>query len=302
MKVIINCSYFAFHHDFVISIKNEIEKRGGIVIITITRNINFPNAEEIEQIYRLDHPDADFTILPDEACKRISGKGIYINHAIPIVPQNRFYLEQQYQNDVNNNADYLFMPSNSVAEMYKKDFKINKEIRIVGFPKLDYVFQRRKNKIINLTNPTIIYAPTGSWKKNVNSEHIVDIELLKQYGLVSKIVHPADNTKNISSIDFLSTADIIISDYSSIGLESIILNIPTILIDNTLWNDSNIICDTARNASIRVKTMDEIEHAIQKYMNEPMYLQNERIKYGKLLSEYHGNSCSVFVDCLYDLL
>ena len=81
MKIIFNCAYFSFHKQYCQNIKKELEKYGHIAIITESQDSCNLNAIDIENFYISKHNDVDFTILPDEACKIIGGKGIYINHS-----------------------------------------------------------------------------------------------------------------------------------------------------------------------------------------------------------------------------
>ena len=89
MKVIHNCSIYEFHKEYCFNIHNELLKRGHTSII------------EDRDLY---HGDADFTIQPDENSKNLGGKGVWINHALPVVPQNKFYLEESFLNDLNKNC------------------------------------------------------------------------------------------------------------------------------------------------------------------------------------------------------
>ena len=112
--------------------------------------------------------------------------------------------------------------------------------------------------------------------------------------------------KNTNLLYNLSIADIVISDYSSVGYESIILNIPTILVDNDYWNDvsykSKLICEKARNASIRVKTMDDVVNAINTYIYNPTFLEDKRLYYSEQLTINKGCASKVFVDEMLKML
>lgn len=313
MKVILNCSYFFFHRDYMLNIKNELESRGHIAIITESSDkINIP-AKNIENFYIKNHSDADFTILPDEACSVIGGKGIYINHAIlPVVPQHDFYYDRSFNECINKNTFYMFLPSQDVSDIYVKELQLNKPVKIVGCPKLDIVFKKRisnesiEQKIKKNIQLNIMYSPTGKWKEYMNSENIVNIDNLKQYGNIIYNGHPSIDKSNNSLCEDLSIADIVISDYSSVGYDSIALNIPTILIDNSHWDHisykNKLICEEARNGSIRVKTMDELINAINTYKNNPNFLERERLNYGKRLNKYNGNSSEIFVNELINIL
>jgi hypothetical protein len=313
MKVILNCSYYYFHRDYMLNIKNELESRGHVAIITESSDkINIP-AKNIENFYIKNHSDADFTILPDEACSIIGGKGIYINHAIlPVVPQHDFYYDRSFNKCINEKTFYMFLPSQDVSDIYVKELKLNKPVKIVGLPKLDNVFKKRtsietiEQKLKKNTQLNIMYSPTGNWKKTMNSENIVNIHNLKQHGNIIYNGHPSIDKSNISLCENLSIADIVISDYSSVGYDAIALNIPTILIDNSNWDHishkNRLICEEARNGSIRVKTMDELINAINIYKNNPKFLESERLHYGERLNKYNGNSSEIFVNELINIL
>ena len=86
-------------------------------------------------------------------------------------------------------------------------------------------------------------------------------------------------------------------------------NIPNaefILIDNSHWDHisykNTLICEEARNGSIRVKTMYELINAINTYKNNPNFLEKERLNYGTRLNKYNGNSSEIFVNELINIL
>ena len=274
MKVIFNCKYYDFHKDYCMNIHNELLKRGHESIISIN-----------EEYYT----DADFTIQPDEACKRQGGLGVWINHAFPFIPHNKFYLEEDFIKDITNHSDYIFTFSEAWAEWHKH---YNLPIEVVGMPKLDNLFNVEKE------NTVILYAPT--WNKDLTSLDKVNIENLKQYGEVIFRGHPAFHHNKYTLDEALERSTIVISDYSSVGLESITLNTPTIMFESDKWKGKRYehISNDAMDAAICVTTQQELELAIQKYINNPKYLQKEREKYSKILCEYQGVSSKKFVDTL----
>jgi hypothetical protein len=256
------------------NIHNELLKRGHESIISINEEY---------------HTDADFTIQPDEACKRQGGLGIWINHAFPFIPHNKFYLEEDFIKDITNHSDYIFTFSEAWAEWHKH---YNLPIEVVGMPKLDNLFNVEKE------NTVILYAPT--WNKDLTSLDKVNIENLKQYGEVIFRGHPAFHHNKYTLDEALERSTIVISDYSSVGLESITLNTPTIMFESDKWKGKRYehISNDAMDAAICVTTQQELELAIQKYINNPKYLQKEREKYSKILCEYQGVSSKKFVDTL----
>lgn len=304
MKILFHTSFFDFHSQYGYDIKKEAENRGYIFTFTPVAKTH-SDVPMIENICSEKYKDYDFTILPDESCKSIAGKGVYINHGI-FVPQLCHYQgKSDYETKFRNNVDYFFMPSEEIANAYKTVFIINKPIKITGFPQLDNIYNKRINKIFNKKNPSIIYVPTGSWKKELNSEKIVDNIDFKKLGYqYKKLGHPSQEDNN--STNYLYDADIIISDYSSIGLHAIACNIPTILVDNEDWNtknpDNNSISVQCREASIRVVNEIQLIEGIKTYVNNPIFLEEKRKEYGPKLSKYIGNSSKIFVDNLENIL
>jgi CDP-glycerol glycerophosphotransferase (TagB/SpsB family) len=111
--------------------------------------------------------------------------------------------------------------------------------------------------------------------------------------------HPAFNNSEISLMEALSIADVIITDYSSVGLESIVLNIPTIFFTNERYgSNGDHISNKAMEAGICVRGNDSLEAAIETYRNNPEFLSIEREKYSKILASNQGESSKIFVDTL----
>lgn len=278
MKVVFNCKYFKFHKDYCDNILTELVKRGHVGIISETEIIQ---------------EDADFTIQPDEACKRLGGKGVWINHAFPFIPQNNFYLQNGFKNTLIKNSDFIFTFSNE----WKNNHSIyGLETYVVGMPKLDGLFNLEKKENV------ILYAPT--WNKELTSLDNVNIQELKKYGEVIFRGHPAFYNNKVSYRESMTKASIVISDYSSVGLESIVLNIPTILFESKDWvgKRTNHISNKAMEAAICVTTQEELEDAIKKYQNNPKYLESKRLEYSNKLCSYKNNSSKIFVEQLEKLL
>ena len=281
MKVIHNCSIYDFHKQYCLNIHNELLKRGHTSIIETSNEY---------------HHDADFTIQPDENSNNLGGKGVWINHALPVVPQNKFYIEDSFLNDLTNNCDYIFTFSDEWKEWHSEMYGL--PTFNVGMPKLDTLFDI-------IEGGSILFAPTHSGKPNVYSGNKVDIKKLtnNMYDVIVR-GHPAFTDNQLSLHDSFKKSSIVISDYSSIGLEAIILNIPTILIGDKKWRDfdNEHISAKADEAVIRVYDEEEIQEAITIYKNNPKHLERERLKYSKILCDYQKTSSKKFIDTLENLL
>jgi hypothetical protein len=274
IKVIFNCSIFEFHKDYCYNISDELIKRGHTSII-----------EEDKNAF---HADADFTIQPDEACLNMGGKGIWINHAFPFIPQNEFYESQGFVDELRKNSDYIFTFSDEWIENQKH---YGLPIFNVGMPKLD-AFNRIETEDFN-----ILYVPT--WNDELTSSGAIDTEMLKSKGNLIYRGHPAFNTSEIPLMEALSIADVVITDYSSVGLESIVLDIPTIFYTNERYGSvGDHISNKAMEAGICVSDDAALEVAIETYRNNPSFLSIEREKYSKILASNLGESSICFVNTL----
>ena len=279
MKVIHNCSIYNFHKQYCLDIHNELLKRNHQSIIETEDNF---------------HNDADFTIQPDEACRKLGGKGVWIGHALPVIPQNKFYLEDSFLNYFNKNCDYIFTFSQEWKEWHEMH---GLPTFNVGMPKLDTIFD-------NIEGGSILFAPTHHNKPGVFSAHkINENEFNTDYNIIVR-GHPAFHNSTESLEESFKKSSIVISDYSSIGLESVILNIPTILIGDESWIDyeNNHISGKADEAVIRVYNQDDLQKAIDIYTENPKHLEKERLKYSKIMCDYQKNSAKKFVDTLENLL
>ena len=235
--------------------------------------------------------EADFCIQPDQICRRLGAKiGIWINHAMPVLPQNQFYLEDGFRLSLWRNSDYIFTFS---TEWEKWHGMYGLPTYSVGIPKLDKCFNR-------IDGGSILYAPTHRLKPGVYSKDYVDLDRLREYGNVIHRGHPVFHPKQEASANALRRASIVISDYSSMGLEAIALNIPTILVGNEKWKDvkTGHISERADAAATRVYDQKELEEAIELYLDNPRHLEEERLRYSKLLCEYQGTASKKFVDAL----
>lgn len=282
MRVVFNCTFHNFHSEYCESIADEMTLRGGEAI--------FADGPENSGHYK-----ADFCIQPDEVCERLGAKvGVWINHALPVIPQNDFYFGEAFKNSLIRNSDYIFTFSKTWKEWHEM---YGLPVQSVGLPKLDSYFN-------NIEGGHILYAPTHHLKPGVYSGPCIDQERLKRYGSVIFRGHPAFHPDQETSMESLKKASIVISDYSSMGLEAIILNIPTILIGQERWRyfKSDHISQQADAAAIRVYNQEELEEAIQIYLENPKYLEMERRQYSDLLCEYQGCAAHKFVDTLEEIL
>jgi CDP-glycerol glycerophosphotransferase (TagB/SpsB family) len=190
--------------------------------------------------------------------------------------------------ELRKNSDYIFTFSDEWVENQKH---YGLPIFNVGMPKLD-AFNRIETEDFN-----ILYVPT--WNDELTSSGAIDTEMLKSKGNLIYRGHPAFNSSEIPLMEALSIADIVITDYSSVGLESIVLNIPTIFYINERYGtNGDHISNKATKAGICVINNAALEEAIETYRNNPGFLSIEREKYSKILASNQRESSKIFVDTL----
>ena len=143
MRVVFNCTVFPFHREYCDNIAAEVTNRGSEAIFA-------------EGGMNECHYDADFCVQPDESCGRIGARmGVWINHALPVVPQNQFYFEDEFKSNLKKNSDYIFTFSEEWSAWHGEMYGL--PTYSVGFPKLDGCFD-------NIEGGSILYAPTHHLK------------------------------------------------------------------------------------------------------------------------------------------
>lgn len=282
MKVVFNCSSYSFHRDYYENIAKELIRRGHIV-------------QFLKEGY---DKDADFTITADEAQKSMGGKCVWIGHSFDA--KGAMWNDPFYLNHLQKNTDIAFVYSEEYEKILSKHY--TKPIYVSGMAKLDGLFGARK------THDCILYAPT--FNKELSADNITRGHLrdLADLGEVMIRKHPAFTDNELSLYDCLKKATIVISDYSSVGMESIVLNLPTILVKSPDKNayktfpKEEYICNRARAATIEVDDMNGLINAVKTYIDNPYYLGQERLHYGRILSEYQNSASKRTVDLLEELL
>lgn len=132
--------------------------------------------------------------------------------------------------------DYVFVSGPLWRDKMIKQGLPEKKILINGFTKLDPLFQDKNSLKNNDSKIHVLYAPTHN-AKEVTGNHVssyprfntylkeipADVELINSY-------HPANNSREIT-LDLFKSADVVISDCSSVLYEAWALGIPVVFPD-----------------------------------------------------------------------
>ena len=148
---------------------------------------------------------------------------------------------------MHKNYNYVLAPSRKTAIYYKEAFNVEEsKIAYIGMPRIDYILKDNvyiKDKIYN-TYPilkekiNILYVPTFRKGEKVEIDDLVENIDTKEYNLIIKL-HPLDlkdyeykekdgviYENKFSALDLMKIADKIVTDYSSLAMESALLDIP----------------------------------------------------------------------------
>lgn len=208
----------------------------------------------------------------------------------------------------NNNWDYLVTPSDWVTEYAIKAFNVSPKIINSGYPRNDRLFQnvdvdKLKDKFgISKGKKIIGYTPTWREKKDTDINKYFDIE--KFYSIIpndclvilknhhyekwmgipnkfnDKIIYAPDNM-DIDDIYIIS--DVLITDYSSVMFDFILLNKPIIFFafDYTEYNE---------NRGLNFNLMDEAPGPFISRLSELEYellnLESNIIRYEENITNF----------------
>lgn len=196
----------------------------------------------------------DSYIIPISILKhRKSLKVMQIWHAIGAIKKFGYQtLLKEYGRDLklsksmnmHSNYDTIISGSEAMVPFFCEAFNADREVFInCGLPKIDYLIQnkekikeelRNKYPIFN-NKKVILYAPTFRVYKVDAAYNLCEYINYDKYVFITKH-HPNDNNYNtddrvscfdeISTLDLLAAADIVITDYSAVSLEAAAINKP----------------------------------------------------------------------------
>lgn len=148
---------------------------------------------------------------------------------------------------MHKNYDYVLSGSQSMVEPFSKAFNVSSNKIIVnGLPRIDYIINNKKHlskkikmdyKLLKLKK-NVLYVPTFRKNESVKITELINNFDFNKFNLIIKL-HPSSNikinNKNVftcskySSLQLLTIADYVITDYSAISIEAASLDIPIFL-------------------------------------------------------------------------
>ncbi|MCL2871338.1 MAG: CDP-glycerol glycerophosphotransferase family protein [Coriobacteriia bacterium] len=227
---------------------------------------------------------------------------------------------------MHENYDYLISTSEESSKHYSEAFNVSTDTMLnFGPPKIDYILRvkEKRNEVLSkypglADKPVILYVSTFRTYKNDYLEKLTQHLPLDDFNVIIHL-HPVIYTlhpeydelldqveglyrcKDILTVDLLSVADYVISDYSSFIFESALLGTPTYLYhhDYNTYTDKNglnvdlrkelagAVFDDANSLFTAIKT-DEYNYAVLEAFKN------------KHIENTQGNSTTQLVDLLID--
>lgn len=233
------------------------------------------------------------------------GINVFINHGIA---------DKQYRNGGKDNQfDYVLAPSESWKKMLIARGVKEEIIFIAGYPKIDYYYNEKYEKTNN-TKKNVLWCPThntnlkckNGTSSNPKLREYIEI-ISEKYNFIEN-THPYNNNQHKSTIFELLEADVVISDFSSMIYESLIIGKPVVFPD---WICRKIILsahgntfegrvykeDIGYHAGSIAELMECIEEAIEKGLDEKDIAFAEEM----LPEKFRGTSGKYIAEFLLEL-
>ena len=183
---------------------------------------------------------------------------------------------------MHKNYSYVISPSDITTNYYSEAFNVDKnKIVKFGLPRLDYIKNLNKKQELYDIYPilkdkiNILYVPTFRKNKKIKINGLIEKLDTSKYNLIIKL-HPLDR-KNYSfkeregiifddkfdSYEWLQVTDKLITDYSSLAVEELVLDIPIYFyiydIDEYIKDPGlNFNFETEKIGKYAVKTEEEL--------------------------------------------
>ena len=146
---------------------------------------------------------------------------------------------------MHKNYNYVLAPSKVTKDIFLEAFNITEEqIKYIALPRVDYILQKKNKENIYEQYPelkekiNVLYVPTFRKGKKIKLDKLVQNFNTEKYNLIVKL-HPLDHKayeytqKNgviydnkFTAYELLEITDKIITDYSSLAVETSLLNKP----------------------------------------------------------------------------
>lgn len=224
-------------------------------------------------------------------------------------------------------ATHLIHPNQFTEDVMAKAFGLTTEARnrslVTGYPRQDLMLgcsiERKAHikKLLNITDnkKVVLYAPTyRDFELNAEDKNIHEIEqavselskrrdinfLFKGHYLAPSA---SDAIKQIDTNELLSIVDILITDYSSIGIDFLALERPIIYytFDKKDYEHSRgMYIDITSITDLEVKNYSELEIKLNTYLENPQISEKQANAKQKYCSNDDGNATNRVINYLFE--
>ena len=221
---------------------------------------------------------------------------------------------------VKDRFDLILLPGPALYDLFKGINVLKKgNNKIIGYPRLDPILRSEIDKVkimkdlkLNPEKKTVLYAPTwhGKLEFNMNSMDVMGADVIQAVkDDINLIVHPhprsitlneatkvmeilkkkSMNSNNIRLVDdpffdnmeLMAVADILITDFSSVGIEFFAFDKPVIYLDHIgeAYSDNKLSEIYVRDAGSIVREPKKIRKVLLHTIKNPDEKKNARKKY-----------------------
>ena len=185
------------------------------------------------------------------------------------------------------------------AEKMRKGCLPENKILIIGYPKLDPLFQNRKKAVTDPNCIKVLYAPThvGSGSCSSYSVFTHCINKFPRGFQVSVSPHPYHKAGNLPTMNEFMDADVLISDGSSVIYEALSLGIPVVFPDWIVrdailknWPDTFTAQIYRENIGYHAERFEDMPELIREASMKKLKENDQRFIDGILPPHLRGNS------------
>lgn len=225
---------------------------------------------------------------------------------------------------MHKNYDYVIAPSIVTAKHFAEGFNTSLEkFKILGLPRMESIAKGGevpKEELLNFypgmrEKKNILYAPTFRKNETVQLKEVVNAIDLSKYNLIVKL-HPLDDLqkynyvlgdvildKNYETFEWIKVCDKIITDYSSIALESMIQDkeVYFYVYDLEKYNrDTGINIDFEKEAIKKCVAKNTRE--LKKVLEKPYDFEKTNQFKNKYIEVSCDGCTSKFVDFIFEII
>lgn len=225
---------------------------------------------------------------------------------------------------MHKNYDYAIAPSVATAKHFAEGFNtdINK-FKILGLPRIENISKGgdvSKEEMLNIyprlrKKENILYAPTFRKNESVKLNDVIEAIDLSKYNLIVKL-HPLDNLENYrdvlhkiilddkySTFEWIKICDKIITDYSSIALESMVQDkkVYFYVYDLEKYDQETGINIDFNNEPIK-RCVAQNNEELKLLLNEPYDIEEVRKFRDKYIEIDYNNCTSKLVDFIFEIM